>query len=86
VLNLKGDPEHVVLRRVFVFNLPAGATEENIREAELHGSEKYDFITYSTVRSLLSSVADPGSGAFLPPGSGIRVRDEFFPDPGFFLL
>jgi hypothetical protein len=25
---------------------------------------------------------DPGSGAFLPPGSGIRIRDEFFPDPG----
>jgi hypothetical protein len=29
-----------------------------------------------------TSVADPGSGAFLPPGSGIRIRDEFFPDPG----
>jgi hypothetical protein len=27
------------------------------------------------------SDADPGSGAFLPPGSGIRIRDEFFPDP-----
>ncbi len=27
-----------------------------------------------------SSVADPGSGAFLTPGSGIRNR--FFPDPG----
>jgi hypothetical protein len=29
-----------------------------------------------------TSVADPdpGSGAFLPPGSGIR--DEFLPDPG----
>jgi type VI protein secretion system component VasK len=25
-------------------------------------------------------VADPGSGAFLPQGSGIR--DDFFPDPG----
>ncbi len=24
---------------------------------------------------------DPGSGAFLTPGSGIR--DRFFPDPGF---
>jgi hypothetical protein len=32
----------------------------------------------------MCSVADPdpGSGAFLPPGSGIRIRDEFFPDPG----
>jgi hypothetical protein len=32
----------------------------------------------------LISVADldPGSGAFLPPGSGIRIWDEFFPDPG----
>jgi hypothetical protein len=28
------------------------------------------------------SVADPGSGAFLPPGSGMRIRDEFFPNPG----
>jgi hypothetical protein len=26
------------------------------------------------------SVADPGSSAFLTPGSG--VRNEFFPDPG----
>jgi hypothetical protein len=25
---------------------------------------------------------DPGSVAFLPPGSGIWIRDEFFPDPG----
>jgi hypothetical protein len=25
---------------------------------------------------------DPGSGAFLPPGPGIRIQDEFFPDPG----
>jgi hypothetical protein len=31
-----------------------------------------------------TSVADPdpGSGAFLPPGPGIRIRDEFFVDPG----
>jgi hypothetical protein len=29
---------------------------------------------------ITSSVADPGSGAFLTPGSGIRNR--FFPDPG----
>jgi hypothetical protein len=31
-----------------------------------------------------TSVADPdpGSGAFLAPGFGIRIRDEFFPDPG----
>jgi hypothetical protein len=29
------------------------------------------------------SVADPGSGAFLTPGSGIRNR--FFPDPGFWI-
>jgi hypothetical protein len=32
------------------------------------------------------SVADPdmGSGAFLPPGSGISIREEFFLDPGSF--
>jgi hypothetical protein len=31
---------------------------------------------------IIGSVADPdpGSGAFLPPGSGIRIRDGFFPD------
>jgi hypothetical protein len=29
-----------------------------------------------------SSVADPESGAYLPQGSGIRIRDDFFPDPG----
>jgi hypothetical protein len=30
---------------------------------------------------------DPGSGAFLPPGSGIRIRDEVFPDPrGMFFV
>jgi hypothetical protein len=35
---------------------------------------------------IITSVADPdpGSGAFLPQGSGIR--DEFFPDPGFRIL
>jgi hypothetical protein len=34
------------------------------------------------LNTVFSSVADPdpGSGAFLPQGSGIR--DEFFPDPG----
>jgi hypothetical protein len=36
-----------------------------------------------------SSVADPDPGSeirdsvlFYPSGSGIRIRDEFFPDPG----
>jgi hypothetical protein len=29
-----------------------------------------------------SDIRDRGSGAFLPPGSGIRILDEFFPDPG----
>jgi hypothetical protein len=24
----------------------------------------------------------PGSSDFLPPGSGISIRDKFFPDPG----
>jgi hypothetical protein len=31
-------------------------------------------------------VADPDLGSrircFLPPGSGIRIQDDFFPDPG----
>jgi hypothetical protein len=29
-----------------------------------------------------STVADPGSSAFISPRSGIRIRDEFFQDPG----
>jgi hypothetical protein len=36
------------------------------------------------IKCLESSVADPGSGAFLPQGSGIR--DDFFPDPGSRIL
>jgi hypothetical protein len=28
-----------------------------------------------------SGIRDTGSGAFLPPGSKIRIWDEFFPDP-----
>jgi hypothetical protein len=35
---------------------------------------QYDFCSVGT------GVADPGSGAFLTPGSGIRNR--FYPDPG----
>jgi hypothetical protein len=42
---------------------------------------------------LINSVADPdpGFGAFLPPGSGIRIREEFFSgsrisDPAPFLM
>ncbi len=27
-------------------------------------------------------IRDPGSGAFLTPGSGIGIRNRFFPDPG----
>jgi hypothetical protein len=46
----------------------------------LLGVDEYHFKVL-LVASLLSSVADPdpGSGAFLTPGSGIRNR--FFPDP-----
>jgi hypothetical protein len=38
------------------------------------------------VDNVTHSGADPdaGSGAFLPPGSGIRIQNEFFPDPGSF--
>jgi hypothetical protein len=40
------------------------------------------FLGYPDPNPLVrGSVADPGSGAFLTPGSGIR--DRFFPDPGF---
>jgi hypothetical protein len=39
-------------------------------------------IILSSIKITGTSVADPGpgSGAFLPQGSGIR--DDFFPDPG----
>jgi hypothetical protein len=37
------------------------------------------------VLELYLSVADPdpGSGAFLPQGFWIRIRDDLFPDPGY---
>ncbi len=37
-------------------------------------------LKFKTYSILSFSVADPGSGAFLTHGSGIRNR--FFPDPG----
>jgi hypothetical protein len=40
------------------------------------------FLYTSCVRGSVAD-PDPGSGAFLPPGSGIRIRDKFFPYPGF---
>jgi hypothetical protein len=42
-------------------------------------------VKYGVQKFLVStSVADPdpGSGAFLPLGSMIRIQDDFFPDPG----
>jgi hypothetical protein len=42
----------------------------------------------SVLKQAAGSVADPdpGSGAFLPQGSGIRIRDDFFPDLGSRIL
>ncbi len=38
-------------------------------------------VTILTLQAVLRiRIRDPGSGAFLTPGSGIR--DRFFPDPG----
>ncbi len=47
------------------------------------GSESGSVNSELRIRILAISVADPdpGSGAFLTPGSGIR--NGFFPDPGF---
>jgi hypothetical protein len=33
----------------------------------------------------LTSAADPGFGAFITPGSGIQIRDDFFPYTGSIL-
>jgi hypothetical protein len=43
-----------------------------------HMMQRYSYLC----TDILTSVADPdpGSGAFLTPGTGIR--DRFFPDPG----
>jgi hypothetical protein len=40
--------------------------------------------TFSLFIFIENSVADPDpeSGAFLPPGYGIWIRDKFVPDPG----
>jgi hypothetical protein len=48
-------------------------SEDNLTRFSLYG-------TWCAI--VLLSVADPGSGAFLTPGSGIRIWDEFFTDPG----
>jgi hypothetical protein len=61
------------------FNLPdAGEYGED------HSSIQNNYVKSVLICSVKSSVADPGSGAFLTPGSGIRNR--FFPDPGSRIL
>jgi hypothetical protein len=42
----------------------------------MHTIDIYHYID-DTVTIVRTSVADPGSGAFLPPGSGIRIRPLF---------
>jgi hypothetical protein len=44
------------------------------------GEDAHRTARRSGTRCFLGGVADPGSGAFLTPGAGIRNR--FFPDPG----
>jgi hypothetical protein len=59
----------------------AGAVDFWAGSGSMHiNSYKYLYIK----NFIITSVADPdpGSGAFLPQGSGIRIRDNFFPDPG----
>ncbi len=52
-----------------------------LAEKPLIGRFKANQQSFTTKDIVLAgSVADPGSGAFLTPGSGIRNR--FFPDPG----
>jgi hypothetical protein len=48
-----------------------------------HGTlKKYGKVRKAKYRDPMLRIRITGSGAFLPPGSGIRIRDEFFPDPG----
>jgi hypothetical protein len=42
------------------------------------------FFQSKTKRLVVDSVADPGSGDFLPPGSGIQ--DAFITDPTYFCI
>jgi hypothetical protein len=39
-------------------------------------------IFFLSLSSISVADTDPGSAAFLPPGSGIWIGDEFFLDPG----
>jgi hypothetical protein len=48
----------------------------------VRGRKKKFFVSDSSL--LLDQCC--GSGAYLPPGSGIRIRDELFLDPGSFWL
>ncbi len=45
------------------------------------GSENLKFCFSCLVSSSVAD-PDPGSGAFLTPGSGSGIRNRFFPDPG----
>jgi hypothetical protein len=57
-----------------------GFTKEIITQTLYENSVKEIHMIISIIVLLSVADPDPGSGAFLTPGSGIR--DRFFPDPG----
>jgi hypothetical protein len=62
--------QHVLLLLVHVAHVPAAAHAHT----DLYHDEVMNMNTNPDLRILMSSVADPGSGAFLAPGS--EIRDE----------
>jgi hypothetical protein len=62
-----------------VFNL-----KQSMKKLEPHGMELLEQVTTFIVSYPTTSVADPGSGAFLTPGSGIQ--DKFLPNTGTWIL
>jgi hypothetical protein len=58
---------------------------------QYYGEDKIKFyclaLTFVVKNTAVLRIRDPGSGAFLPQGSGIRIRDDFYSgsrisDPG----
>jgi hypothetical protein len=69
------------LRKKFIKNLDQSKATRgyvNLSYTCIRGTNSFTWPSKPDI--ILTSVADPGSGAFLTHGSGIR--NGFFPDPG----
>jgi hypothetical protein len=73
-------PRHSVQNRRQVCTPSLGYSHKNYVSADSFCCVKWIYWSVYNVYKPVLRIRNPGSGAFLPQGSGIR--DEFFPDPG----